>query len=119
MSYRSEINYWLKNEVEGDINLFSTPAIKVPKMGEEIYFSNHFDEEWAKTVFSNDKFFPKKEEIVKGNFKVVSVKRYVAIRYAASTASEIFGQETTSSATKIPTGMTTEVFEVFLEQVKE
>lgn len=118
MSYRSEINYWLKNE-EGDINLFSTPATKIPEVGEEIYFSNNFDEEWARIVFSNDKFFPKKEEIVKGDFKVVSVKRYVSIRYVASTLSEVFGQETTSSATKIPTGMTTEVFEVFLEQIKE
>lgn len=121
MSYQSEITYWLKNEEEGDINILSTPATKVPELGEEFYFSNDFDEEWARMVFPNlnDRFFPRKEEIVKGYFKVVSVKRYIAIRYVVSTASDVFGSEATSSSQKMPKSIKTETFEVFLEKVKE
>lgn len=127
MSYQAEISYWLKNKEEGDVHILSTPATKIPEVGEKIYISNDFDEEWARTIFPNDSFFPKKEERVSGDFKVVSIGRYVTTRYIVGNASDLLGQSesifrspnVTAGIIKIPKPITTEVFEVFLEEIKK
>jgi hypothetical protein len=127
--FESQINYWIKSEESDDFNVevMSTDCTKVPKVGEIIYINNEFDTEWAERVFGDENWFskyqnlgfkkapyiPDPETCVRGNFRVVSVKRYITKRYYRGLLSDIFKE--VNSKSSIPLSTTLEVFEVFIE----
>lgn len=131
--FESEVNYWIKSSEDSDfdVNIMSTACTKVPEDGEIIYINNEFDTDWAERVFGDEKWFnnytsmgfvrpphiPDPETYVRGDFKVVSVKRYITTRYHKGLLSDILSDIKYDS--KIPIAKTTEVFEVFLESIKE
>jgi hypothetical protein len=131
--FKSEINYWIKSEEESDfdINVMSTECTKVPEVGEVIHISNEFDKDWAERVFSDEKWFnnykemgfkrpphmPDPETCVKGYFKVISVRRYITMRYHSGLLSDIFKE--INSKSSIPISTTLENFEVFIEPISK
>jgi hypothetical protein len=131
--FESEINYWIKSEEDSDFNVevMSTECTKVPEVGEVIHINNEFDTDWAESVFKNESWFskyqnlgfkkapyiPDPETCVRGDFKVVSVKRYIKKRYHKGLLSDIFKES--NSKASIPISTTLEIFEVFIERVVE
>lgn len=127
--FESEINYWIKSEEDSDFNVevMSTECTKVPEVGEVIHINNEFDTDWAERVFSDEKWLnnykemgfkrpphmPDPETCVKGDFKVVSVRRYIKKRYHKGLLSDIFKES--NSKASIPISTTLEIFEVFIE----
>lgn len=97
----SEVNYWLENQ-----ELLSAGTMVPPKVGEIIHIDTKMDKEWYDIRYKKsrvDSF----NEGVSAYFKVISVKRYLRKHY--------FEVENFN----VPFSKTTEVFEVFLEEVKE
>lgn len=131
--FESEVNYWIKSEEDSDFNVevMSTDCTKVPEVGEIVYINSEFDTEWAESVFKDENWFskyqnlgfkkppyiPDPETCVRGNFRVVSVKRYITQRYYRGLLSDIFKES--NSKVSIPLSKTTEVFEVFIEPASE
>jgi len=131
--FESEINYWIKSEEDSDFNIevMSTECTKVPEVGEVIHINNEFDTEWAKNVFGDEDWFknykelgfkkppyiPDSENCVRGNFKVVSVKRYITKRHYKGLLSDVFTEANSNSS--IPLSTTLEVFEVFIEPFEQ
>lgn len=131
--FESQINYWIKSEesYEFDVEVMSTECTKVPEVGEIIYINSEFDTEWAEGIFKDENWFknyrqlgfkkpphmPNPETCVRGNFKVVRVKRYITKRYYRGLLSDVFTE--VNSKSSIPLSKTLEVFEVFIEPTSE
>lgn len=131
MKDKTNITYWLQlpgEENEGlEIYIMSTEMSKVPSAGEVINFDTRFEKEWAESVFSHlseqqkKSFFPREESQIKGDFVVVSVKRYIKVKYYSEEASRVFsnisiGSNGTSMISpKIPVSYNIECFEVFVQ----
>jgi hypothetical protein len=131
--FKSEINYWIKSEEESDfdINVMSTECTKVPEVGEIIYINNEFDKDWAEITFSDEKWLnnykemgfikpphiPDPETCVRGYFKVISVRRYITMRYHSGLLSDVF--KDVNSKSSIPISTTLENFEVFIEPFEQ
>ena len=127
MQDKSEINYWLG---EGNIKLLTTKAIKVPDEGEVLSLDTRIDKIWMKSRFRDLSAAQLKamtrsdDEQVRGDFKVISVKRWIRIKQFPVEASKLFSLDTLGSnvtspvSPEIPMEVVYENFEVFLEAVK-
>lgn len=136
MINKTKITYWLQlpGEDSGmETELLSTFTSKVPESGEVINIETKFDLEWAeqrfKSLSTHDKqiFFPKLDKQVKGDFVVVTVKRFLEVRYHPAPISKVFaGIGSTFNSTsvsmmedrEIPVGEEYETFEVFVQPFK-
>ena len=136
MTNKTKITYWLQIPGEDSgmkTELLSTFTSKVPESGEVINIETKFDLEWAEYRFRNlsahDKqiFFPKLNTQVKGDFVVVTVKRFLEVRYHPAPISKVFSGigstfNSTSISTmedrEIPVGEEYETFEVYVQPFK-
>jgi hypothetical protein len=131
--FESQINYWIKSEESDDFNVevMSTDCTKVPEVGEIIYINSEFDTDWAESIFKDEgwlknykelgfrkpPYIPDPETCVRGDFKVVSVKRYITKRHYRGLLSDVFKEVSSKSSILLST--TLEVFEVFIEPFEQ
>lgn len=133
-----EVNYWIKSEESDyfDIEVMSTECTKVPSVGEVIYLNHELDKDWVDRNFGNENWMtehkgfkrpphlPDEEALVRGEYKVVSVNRFLRKTYHKGTLDDIFASmsETTNpgfSHINVPIATTREIFEVFLEPISK
>lgn len=127
MKDKTEISYWLKGSGEKEeIQIMKTMTSKVPEVGEVININTMADELWLDSSFNHLKdfqkalFFPRKEKQIKGEFSVVSVKRYIKEIYSSVEFHSVHHSQSTGviKGPEIPDGSINETFEVFIEPVK-
>lgn len=126
MNDKSTIRYWLRTPGEegGEINLLSTSAINVPKVGEIINIKTTVDKQWLEIRFRHlsDKqrnaLTRDESEQVKDDFVVVDVKRWIKTQLVPVEANDAFGIEnngTSAKSPEIPMEIVIEEFEVYIE----
>jgi len=104
---KSEVRYWLKDD-QDESQIISAGTMVPPVVGEIIHINTKMDKDWydARWKKSQHNFF---KPGVCGDFKVVSVKRYLKTFY--------FELERDVEAGKLgmPMSRTVEEFEVFIK----
>ena len=103
----SKVEYWIA-EKNGDVNLFSISNEIPPIVGEIIHIDTHIEEEEYRFKFDEfDKSLRFYDKGVRGEYKVISVKRYITGDYKLS-------DEPTMP--QLPIRKDKEMFEVFVEE---
>jgi hypothetical protein len=99
---KSSVRYWIKDDQECETELIAIETMMAPSIGEIVYVDTIMDKDWYDVRWKNSKhnYF---REGVRGDFKVVSVKRYLK---------EIHFEHKGVLLTR-----TTEEFEVFVEKI--
>lgn len=123
MSDTTEISYWLREPGTEDasIDLLRTITSKVPEVGEIIHFNTKIDREMLQINFSDfgdiSNRLRKEESEVKGQFVVVSVKRFIKIGHATAKSHSYFDSQGNTSSAIIygPSEYSIECFEVIVE----
>lgn len=129
MKSKTEVTYWLKipgDESGMETDVLKTITSKVPEVGEIIHIDTTSDL-FGESIYNKlpdmpkenvDMFLPKKEQRVKGDFVVHSVKRWIKVYYGSQELEGLSAQLSTLSTktvTKVPCGYEVENFEVFIQ----
>lgn len=124
MENRTYITYWLSppGECNEEIEIFSTVTSKVPTVGEVINFNTQIDMEMLKYKFDGlgsdwNKFLPSEDKQIKGDFLVVSVKRWLKTYVKSRHTIEWMDDDGNKCSSKCynPMAVPDENFEVFVE----